>query len=144
MSRRAAGAGKGDKKQEFWKGIMTQKLATVRWGLANAGCEAQTRDDEGHTSIMYAAAHGKHKSLGAILDFYQRRRVLRAKGWVDLRDDEGRTAMMMACAAGYVECVKCLLFVGASLELKDEAGLTARDYAVKRNKKKKGKDAFLL
>ena len=137
-SKGAGGGGKkgGDKKAEFWGGITSQKLATVRWGLANAGCGAHTRDNDGMTSIMFASATGKAKSLSAILDFYQRRRILRPKGWIDIKDDEGRTAIMMACMNGHPDCVSHLLFSEANLDLVDDTGKTAKVYAQRGGAKK--------
>ena len=114
-------------------------MQTLRYGLANAGLEAHTRGGEGLTAIQVAAALNKPKSLSAILDFYERRRIMRPKGWIDLRDEGGRTALMMAAANGNADCVRLLLFHAPDAEkaaaLKCNRGLTARDYAVQRKKK---------
>ena len=138
MSRKSRGNA-SQKKSDFWKAIRTQKMQTLRYGLTNAGIEAHTCGAEGLTSIMVAAALNKPKSLSAILDFYERRRIMRPKGWIDLRDDGGRTALMMAAANGNADCVRLLLFHAPSAEkavaLKCDRGLTARDYALQRKKK---------
>jgi len=138
MSRKSRGNA-SQKKSDFWKAIRTQKMQTLRYGLANAGLEAHTRGGEGLTAIQVAAALNKPKSLSAILDFYERRRIMRPKGWIDLRDDGGRTALMMAAANGNADCVRLLLFHAPDAEkaaaLKCNRGLTARDYAVQRKKK---------
>mmetsp|Transcript_40733 Transcript_40733/g.65411 ORF Transcript_40733/g.65411 Transcript_40733/m.65411 type:complete len:502 (-) Transcript_40733:34-1539(-) len=122
------------KKEAFWKAIISQKLRDVRDGLTNTGMEAQTRNEDGLTSIMMAAINNKPKSLDCLLDYYERRRELRRKGWIDIRDDNGRTALMMACAGGNVEMIESLLIKNAKVHLKDDGGMTARDHAVKRGK----------
>jgi len=83
---------------------------------------------------MVAALNGKSKSMDTLLDYFQRRRELRRKGWIDIRDDDGRTCLMMACAMGNEELVESLLDKGAKSDLKDNEGLTARGHAEKRKK----------
>ena len=118
------------KKNSFWEAIMSQQQRNLREGLVNTGIEAQTRNEEGLTSIMCAALNGKAKSLDTLLDWYQRRRLLRAKGWLNLRDDEGRTALMLAASRGHLECIEALIDKEANPFMKDREGRTARDYAV--------------
>jgi len=122
------------KKALFWEAIMSDKQRLVREGLVNTGMEAQTRNQDGLTSIMLAALNGKVKSLDTLLDYYERRRELRRRGWINIKDDNGRTSLMMAAAAGKVECVKSLLLKEARTDLKDDDGMTARDHAEKRRK----------
>lgn len=117
------------KKTAFWEAIMSQQQRNLREGLVNTGIEAQTRNDEGLTSIMYAAYNGKAKSLDTLLDWYQRRYLLRQKGWVNLRDENGRTALMMAASRGHLECIESLINKEANAFMKDKEGRTARDYA---------------
>ena len=71
-----------------------------------------------------------------LLDWYERRRVLRPKGWINLRDDEGRTALHMAANVGHVGCVESLLRKEARADIKDFANKqTALDMAKARKKK---------
>eukprot|EP00514_Thraustochytrium_sp_LLF1b_P001044 CAMPEP_0184527910 /NCGR_PEP_ID=MMETSP0198_2-20121128/11491_1 /TAXON_ID=1112570 /ORGANISM="Thraustochytrium sp., Strain LLF1b" /LENGTH=497 /DNA_ID=CAMNT_0026919683 /DNA_START=96 /DNA_END=1589 /DNA_ORIENTATION=+ len=123
-----------EKKAAFWRAILSEKQSDVRNGLINTGLEAQTRNEDGLTSIMFAAINGKPKSLDTLVDYYERRRELRRKGWIDLVDDNRRTALMMAAASGNVKIVDSLLLKGAATHLKDEDGKTARDHAVARKK----------
>lgn len=122
------------KKAAFWAAILTERQRDVREGLVNTGMQAQTRNEDGLTSIMLAALNGKVKSLDTLLDYYERRRELRRKGWIDIRDDNGRTALMMAAAAGRTDAVYSLLLKDAKLELKDDNGMSARDHAEKKQK----------
>ena len=127
----------GDQKKElFWKSIQTQTLSDLRGTLTATAIEAHTRHDEtGRTSIMEAALKNKVKSLDCLLDWYERRRELRTKGWIELRDDDGgRTALMLAAGEGNVECVRSLIRYGANIHAKDEQGKTARDLALARKK----------
>lgn len=130
-------ASASQKRDAFWSAVMNQKLKDVRGGLTETGIEAHTRNDEGMTPIMVAASLGKDRSLDTLLDWYERRRELRSKGWHNLKDDDsGRTAMMLAAAGGHTLCVESLLNKGANPAMKDEKGSTARDIAVERKKKK--------
>ncbi len=72
--------------------------------------------------------------MDCLLDWYERRRELRRKGWVNLRDQNGHTALMMAAMQGYVEIMHILLLKNANIHLKDLEGNTARDLAVARNR----------
>lgn len=122
------------KKEAFWASILTERLADLRGGLTNTAMEAHTRNEDGLTSIMLASLNGKLKSLNCLLDWYERRREQRRKGWIDIKDDSGRTALMMAAAAGRADVVDSLMLKEAKYDLKDDEGMTARDHAVKRNK----------
>ena len=127
----------GDQKKElFWTSIQTQTLNDLRGTLTSTAIEAHTRNENtGRTSIMEAALNGKQKSLDTLLDWYERRRELRSKGWIDLKDeDEGRTALMLAAGAGHIDCVKSLIRFGAKLDLKDDQNLTAKDIAERHKK----------
>jgi Leucine-rich repeat (LRR) protein len=123
-----------EKKAAFWRAVISQRMSDLRDALVNTAMEAHTRNEEGLTSIMFAALNDKPKSLDCLLDWYERRRESRRKGWVDLLDDNRRTALMMACATGNCEMVESLLRKDAKHELKDDEGLTAREHAVKRKK----------
>jgi len=116
--------------------IHSQTLSDLRDCLTTTAMEAHTRNAaSGETAIMEAAGAGRIKSLDTLLDWYERRKVLRPKGWIDLRNDEaGRTALHLACSGGHLECVQSLLRYGAILTIKDDAGKTARDLAVERKK----------
>ena len=120
----------------FWKAINTQRLYDLREGLVNTAIQAQTRNEEGLTSIMFAASYNKVKSLDCLLDWYARRRELRSKGWINLCDYNGRSALIMAAARGHVECVHSLLLKDANHLIQDKNGKTARDYAIEHNRKK--------
>jgi hypothetical protein len=127
----------GDQKKDlFWNSILSQSLSDLRGTLTSTGIEAHTRNEgTGRTSIMEAALKGKVKSLDCLLDWYERRRELRTKGWLDLKDDEGaRTALMLASMEGHVDCVKSLIRYGANLHTKDGEGKNARDLAFGRKK----------
>lgn len=127
----------GEKRALFWAAVISQKAKDLRASLTNTGIEAQTRDEEGYTSIQLACVNNKPSSLDMLLDWYKRRRVLRQKGWVNLRDDDGRTALMLACERGYEKCIETLIDseVGCDVDAKDFRGFTARDYAAKSKKK---------
>mmetsp|Transcript_3843 Transcript_3843/g.4666 ORF Transcript_3843/g.4666 Transcript_3843/m.4666 type:complete len:496 (-) Transcript_3843:1169-2656(-) len=118
------------KRDAFWEALNSQKQKNVRDGLVNTGIEAQTRNEDGLTSIMFAAANGKAKSLDTLLDWYKRRRLLRQKGWINLTDSQGRTALHMAASRGHLECIESLIDFEAKTEWKDKSGKTPRDLAV--------------
>ena len=65
--------GGGDKKQQLYEAIVSQKLQSVRWGVANAGVAPATRDPEGHTTFMIACLNGKDRSLAEMVRWYERR-----------------------------------------------------------------------
>uniref|UniRef100_A0A7S3LPC5 Uncharacterized protein n=1 Tax=Aplanochytrium stocchinoi TaxID=215587 RepID=A0A7S3LPC5_9STRA len=124
----------GQKRDAFWESLMTEKQKLVRDGLTNTGIEAQTRNEQGLTSIMVAAANGKAKSLETLLDWYKRRRLLRQRGWINLTDDEGHTALHLAAARGHLGCIETLIDFEAKTEWKDMNGKTPRDLAVQNKK----------
>lgn len=123
-----------EKKAAFWRAVQSQKISDLREGLVSTAMEAQTRNEDGLTSIMFAALNNKEKSLDFLLDWYERRRELRRKGWIDLKDENGRTALMMAAATGKVDIMHALLLKNAKLELKDFNKMDARQHAESKKK----------
>lgn len=137
MSKRIAKLSGDQKKEMFWASIHTQTLANLRDTLAATGLEAHTRNETTEkTSLMEAAMRGRQKSLDTLLDWYERRRELRSKGWIDLKDDDGRTALMLAAMEGQVECMESLLKFGAKVSLKDDQNKTWLELAEERKRAK--------
>jgi len=141
--------GGGDPRDQFWEALMREKTDTLTWCLRNCGSlTASTQHSEsGLTGLMMAAANGKVKSLGLLLDFYAKSQTQRESGWVECAEEgEGKTAMMLAAERGFVRCVDLLLDAEAKgrgerlkpgqqtlgekqLLQKDNKGKTARDLA---------------
>jgi ankyrin repeat protein len=96
-------------------------------GLLKQGCPPTFRDERHgkmrQTPLMAAAAGGSTEVVRLLL---RRNEVLADK---DYQDDLGRTALMRAAGAGALEVTRLLLTVGCDRNLKDNRGLTARDYA---------------
>lgn len=76
-----------DRRQQFFTAIKNAKLDAVRWALTHGGQNPGTRDDEGYTAIMTAAAANKPKVLQLMLDICRRSRELEL---IDLRDGQVR------------------------------------------------------
>ncbi|KAH9261006.1 hypothetical protein BASA81_000710 [Batrachochytrium salamandrivorans] len=137
MSKRIAKLSGDQKKEMFWASIHTQTLANLRDTLAATGIEAHTRNEATEkTSLMEAAMRGRQKSLDTLLDWYERRRELRSKGWIDLKDEDGRTALMLAAMEGQVECMESLLKFGAKVSFKDDQNKTWLELAEERKRQK--------
>lgn len=121
-----------DKKESFWNAIRENSLSGLRGALSLTAVEAHTRtdDDEQLTSIMLASSLGHDKILDCLLDWYERRKVLRPKGWIELIDDHGNTALHLAVLSGSKKSVENLLLKGANLAKKNDDGKTPRDIAV--------------
>ena len=124
------GAG-GDRRGQFLEAVRKEKIDTLRWSLLHGGQRVDTRDDDGYTALMIAAASNKPKALQLMLDVCRRSRELEK---MDLKDGDGTemTALMMAAANGHEACVKELLYAGASPAVTSGDGTTAEGYATKR------------
>lgn len=86
-----------------------------------------SRNDDGLTALMVAAAGGKDKSMNVMLEMVRRiRNAAERSEYLDAADGGGRTALMLAAVAGRLECVDLLKGAGARLDLKDDEGYTAR------------------
>jgi uncharacterized protein len=80
----------------------------------------------GWTPLHYAATGG-HLAIMEML--------LRQKALLDAQSPNGTTPLMMAAMYGTPEAVKLLLEAGADLQLRNQLGMTALDFAVQANRK---------
>lgn len=72
--KKSSGAGGGgDKKEQLWIAIKTQKIPSVRYGVANSGIVPASRNSDGLTTFLLAATYGYDKSLAEMIRFYERR-----------------------------------------------------------------------
>jgi ankyrin repeat protein len=76
----------------------------------------------GWTALHYAAAGG-HDEIVKVL--------LKHSAYIDAESPNKTTPLMMAARGGHIMTVKLLLDEGADLMLKNELGMTARDFAEK-------------
>ena len=77
----------------------------------------------GRTPLHYAAHHGNHETIMALLAWTHNE--------IDVPDtDGGTTALMFAAGSGHVDAVNVLVAAGADVDAKDNRGLTARDYTM--------------
>ena len=136
--------GGGDKKQQLYEAIVSQKLQSVRWGVANAGVAPATRDPEGHTTFMIACLNGKDRSLAEMVRWYERRLAQLRECLEQVDEDDGRTCFHMAAAhPNGAKCVAELLDAwltvdknrrDAGLLRKDRTGKTPYDVATPKSK----------
>eukprot|EP00924_Labyrinthula_sp_SR-Ha-C_P007011 snap_masked-scaffold_8-processed-gene-6.47-mRNA-1 protein AED:1.00 eAED:1.00 QI:0/-1/0/0/-1/1/1/0/513 len=120
-----------EKREFFWKSLVSQKKRDIIDILTLTGFEAQTRNAANQTCFMYCVDKNKPESLEVLLDFYERRRILRPRGWINLRDSSGKTALMQACERGLKNCIEVLVLCEkVDLDLKDFNGQTARDFCL--------------
>ena len=98
-------------------------LSTLR-NLLNQGGNANAKDGDGITALMYAAMNNHLEGVS----------VLVSKG-ADLNTqvDDGETALMVAAAHGNTEIVKALVKAGADCKVTDRDGWTALAYANNKN-----------
>ena len=133
------GRGGGDKKSQLWDAIRMQKLAAVRYGIANSGIHPASRNHEGLTTFQLCARDGYDKSLAEMIRWYERRDA-ELRRCLSEQDESRRTSLAIACAAGKANCVKLLLsaadsvdrdgsFCRRQLAFKDTSGKTPRDAA---------------
>jgi ankyrin repeat protein len=85
--------------------------------LLNKGAEPNR---PGWTALHYAAAAGSNEIVQILLD---------AAAYIDAESPNKTTPIMMAARAGHILTVKLLLDEGADATLKNEAGMTAIDFA---------------
>lgn len=85
--------------------------------LIDKGAEINRR---GWTALHYAAASGNLAIL---------RRLLEESAYIDAESPNRTTPLMMAARGGHRDAVKLLLDEGADVALKNEAGLSAADFA---------------
>ena len=78
----------------------------------------------GWTALHYAAAAGDNDIVA---------RLLEKSAYIDAESPNKTTPIMMAAWGGHIMTVKLLLDEGADATLKNEAGLTAIDFAIKSN-----------
>ena len=91
--------------------------------LLKAGADASLRHESGAMPIHSAAGNNY---LGALKELLERR-----PQDVDAKTNNGITPLMMASKEGRSEAVNLLLKFGADRTLKDDEGLTAKEFAIK-------------
>jgi ankyrin repeat protein len=79
----------------------------------------------GWTPLHYAASTGHV----AVIEF-----LLENSAYIDAESPNGTTPLMMAAMYGTPESVKVLIQAGADLNIKNQLGLTALDFAVRGNR----------
>ncbi|XXH01220.1 hypothetical protein Hte_007574 [Hypoxylon texense] len=99
-------------------------VESVKW-LMEHRANGDTRDLEGYTPLMRAAARGWYESVRVLLDY---------KCDATLVDEEGRTALHFAAADGHVPAGEELLKKHIEiLTSKDKTNLSAVHYAIRNN-----------
>lgn len=123
--------------------------------LLAGGADANARDDDRWTPLMFAAVKGHAGVVRALLGGGANANARNAKGWTaltlavsvrdpemmqlllgggadaDTRDDEGRTPLMRAAEENNVECLKVLLAHGVDVNARSVAGETASALAAR-------------
>ena len=79
----------------------------------------------GWTPLHYAASTGQV----AVIEY-----LLENSAYIDAESPNGSTPLMMAAMYGSPEAVKVLIQAGADLNIKNQLGLTALDFAVRGNR----------
>jgi uncharacterized protein len=79
----------------------------------------------GWTPLHYAASAGQV----AVIEF-----LLESSAYIDAESPNGSTPLMMAAMYGSPEAVKVLIQAGADLNIKNQLGLSALDFAVRGNR----------
>lgn len=104
-------------------GAHSKNIRLVEMALA-AGANIEARDEIGCTSLMWTAFHGA-SDLAAYL--------IAQGADFDARDGRDRTGLMWAALAGRGEVVRILLRGGGNVQLVDDTGKDAADYAIEEN-----------
>src|SRR2546421_5954513 len=87
--------------------------------LIAKGAEVNHTDNDGATTLMYAARNGDTQAVNALL---------RNRASVNLADNNGETALIKAAAASCTEeTVRALINAGADLDARDHEGRNALD-----------------
>jgi ankyrin repeat protein len=79
----------------------------------------------GWTPLHYAATAGNVPIIELLLD---------NSAYIDAESPNGSTPLMMAAMYGTPESVKVLIQAGADLNVKNQLGLTALDFAIRGNR----------
>ena len=95
--------------------------------LANyPGAETYISDKDGKNTLMYAAQYCKNKNvMKNLLDATKQEKFI-----INYADNNGTTALMYAAAYNTAEIVEELLNAGADIDIKDNSGNKAVDYAL--------------
>jgi ankyrin repeat protein len=106
------------------KAALNGHLQAVRQ-LLHAGAEVNAVDKGGYTALMLAVSNNHTHVVEALLDAgADVNHVETTRGW---------TALIWAANLGHRDMAKILLFRGAEPAVKDYEGLTARDWAGRRD-----------
>ncbi len=92
-------------------------------GLIAKRVDVNRKDSDGHTALSYALKYGNFEIAEKLLDSGADSNVMIG--------DKGCTALMKACCAAPVATVSKLLLAGAAVDVVDDPGFTALDYAMK-------------
>jgi len=95
--------------------------------LVEQGMDVDARDEEGYTAIILAAASGHTDCVDILIAF-------RANVNAQNPDKQLKvTALHCAAIGGWPSCAKSLIKAGCDLSLRDGAGDTALDWAIREN-----------
>jgi len=95
--------------------------------LLYKGGDTYTVDNNGNTLIILAASTNNYELIHHLIDIYDLD--------VDAQNNHGVTAVMQAAASGYEAAIDELIGSCADLNIKDNLGETAVDYARHNNHK---------
>ena len=102
--------------------------------LHRHGIDMGARDMAGRTVLMEAVrTRGPRHEAMQLLTWLLAPNVLPKSAGVNALDNSGMTALMHAADSGNVDAAKTLIAVGADRNLRDINGLSAYDYAARRN-----------
>ena len=93
----------GVEPEVFFRSVMNGDFAEVK-RLIEEGVDINARDNEGHTTLMYAAGYG-HTEVAKLL--------IEEGADINARDNEGTTALLIASKYGWLEVAQLLIGVGA-------------------------------
>jgi ankyrin repeat protein len=101
--------------------VLSQSLPLINI-LVNAGADVNAADHDGVTVTMHGAAFGLKQTCPIL-------RLLVARGAnVNAAANGGWTALMYSVRSNSVGTVKCLLSLGANVNVRDQKGLSALDH----------------